>query len=244
MVTFPTSIVASLHQRKTGASFALTPVKLGVERHLYQGLPLDQTLAPDIIQAEQALIAANARIGVAKATYFPRVSLTGGFGTASTESNLLFNGDSKTWQIGADVFGPIFTFGAIEGQVMTSEAVQREALNNYRQSIITAFREVEDALVATTKGRERQEIQGRRTRALQTYSRLARNQYDAGTTGYLQVLDANRSLFVSQLDYVQTQTLVLTNLINVYRALGGGWVDEADQISQAAEPDTDSTQLN
>lgn len=192
---------------------------------------------PDIIQAEQALIAANARIGVARSLYFPRISLTGFLGTASIDSDGLFNGSSKAWEIGGDVLGPIFTFGTIEGQVKTSEAAQREALYNYQQTIISSFREVEDALVSTTKGRERQTAQSRRTRALENYLRLATYQYDAGTTGYLQVLDANRSLFSSQLDYVQTQTLALTSLVDVYRALGGGWVDEADRLSQPEAPE-------
>jgi len=189
---------------------------------------------PDIIQAEQALIAANARIGVARALYFPSVSLTGAYGTASIHSDDLFKGPSATWQIGGDLLAPIFTFGAIEGQVMTAEATQREALYRYQQSIIAGFREVEDALVATTKGRETQAAKGRRVNALQTYARLAGHQYEAGTTSYLQVLDANRSLFSGQLDYVQTQAIALTSLVDVYRSMGGGWVDEAEkQITQS-----------
>ncbi|MGK2906678.1 MAG: efflux transporter outer membrane subunit [Desulfuromonadales bacterium] len=184
---------------------------------------------PDIIRAEQALIAVNARIGVARALYFPRVALTGAYGTASIHSDRLFEGSSAIWQLGGNVLAPIFTFGAIEGQVMTSEAVQREALYLYQQSIISGFRDVEDALVATTKGREVQAAKGRRVKALQTYARLAGHQYDAGTTSYLQVLDANRSLFAGQLDYLQTQAAVLTSLIDVYRTMGGGWVDEAER---------------
>jgi len=194
---------------------------------------------PDIIQAEQALIAANARIGVAKSLYFPRISLTGTFGTSSIHSSKLFEADSKTWQIGSDVLAPIFTFGAIEGQVMTSEAAQREALYRYRQSIIAAFSEVEDALIATSKGRESQVAQKRQVDALNNYARLAGYQYDVGTTSYLQVLDANRSLFSSQLDYVRTQTEALTSLVDVYRAMGGGWLDIVDRESsrEAAVPD-------
>ena len=102
-----------------------------------------------------------------------------------------------------------------------------EVITRYQQSIISGFREVEDALVATTKGRESQEAKGRKVSALETYSRLAKNQYDAGTTSYLQVLDANRSLFSSQLEYVQNQTAVLVSLVDIYRAMGGGWLDIA-----------------
>lgn len=184
---------------------------------------------PDIIEAEQALIAANARIGVARALYYPSVSLTGALGTAAVHSDQLFGNDSRTWGIGSNLLAPIFTFGNIEGQVLSSEAVQREALYRYRQSIISGFRDVEDALTATTKGRETQQAKERRVRALTTYARLAKKQYDVGTTSYLQVLDANRSLFSSQLDYVQTQTLVMTSLVDVYRSMGGGWLDIADQ---------------
>jgi multidrug efflux system outer membrane protein len=184
---------------------------------------------PDIIAAEQALIAANARIGVARALYYPNISLTGALGVETIHSDDLFDSDSGIWGIGSNMLAPIFTFGNIEGQVLTAEAQQREALYNYRQSIISAFRDVEDALVATTKGRKSQEAQGRRVKALQTYSRLSKAQYDIGTTSYLQVLDANRSLFSSELDYVQTQTTVITSLVDVYRSMGGGWLDIADQ---------------
>jgi multidrug efflux system outer membrane protein len=191
---------------------------------------------PDIIAAEQALIAANARIGVAKALYYPTISLTGALGIATIHSDKIFNDDSGTWGIGGDLLAPIFTFGRIEGQVMTAEAVQREALYNYRQTIISSFREVEDALVNSTKGRESLEAKARRVKALETYARLAKNQYDAGTTDYLQVLDANRSLFSSQLDYVETQTLVLASLVDVYRTMGGGWLEIAD-LETAREAD-------
>ena len=197
---------------------------------------------PDIIQAEQALIAANARIGVAKALYFPRISLTGALGTASIHSSKLFDADSKTWQIGGDVLAPIFTFGAIKGQVMTSEAAQREALYRYRQSIITAFSEVEDALVATSKGRESQEAKQRQVRALKKYAQLAGYQYDIGTTSYLQVLDANRSLFSGQLDYIQVQTEALTSLVDVYRSMGGGWLDIVDP-QKMSEKTTEGQQV-
>ncbi len=195
---------------------------------------------PDIIQAEQTLIAANARIGMAKALYFPRISLTGALGTASIHSSELFDADSKAWQISGDVLAPIFTFGAIEGQVMSSEAAQREALYRYRQSIITAFSEVEDALVATSKGRESQAAKQRQVNALKKYAQLAGYQYDVGTTSYLQVLDANRNLFSGELDYVQIQTEALTSLVDVYRTMGGGWLDIADQ--KAVEKSTGAAQ--
>jgi outer membrane protein, multidrug efflux system len=184
---------------------------------------------PDIVQAEQQLIAANARIGVARALYFPRVSLTGAFGTASIHSDQLFEGPSEVWQISGNVLAPIFTFGAIEGQVKASEAQQRQALFTYRQAILTAFRDVEDSLITTTKGREQLAAQIRQVAALSTYARLAKLQYEAGKTSYLQVLDADRALFDGQLSQVGTQAGTLVTLVNVYRAMGGGWIDEADR---------------
>ncbi len=192
---------------------------------------------PDILGAEQQLIAANARIGVARALYFPRLSLTGAFGTASIHSDQLFEGPSELWQISGNVLAPIFTFGAIEGQVKASEARQRQALFNYRQVILNAFRETEDALVSTTKGREQLAAQLRQVAALSTYARLAKLQYEAGKTSYLQVLDADRALFDGQLTQVQTQADTLIALVDVYRAMGGGWIDEADLIANPPPQD-------
>lgn len=196
------------------------------------------TRRPDIVQAEQSLIAANARIGAARARYFPTISLTGVLGTASIHSATLFNAPAEFWQVGGEMLAPIFTFGAIEGQVKVAESQQQQALLHYRQTILTAFREVEDALTTTAKGREQLAAQGEQVAALDSYARLARLQYEAGTTSYLQVLDANRALFAGQLGYVQTQTGTLTGLVDIYRAMGGGWVDEADRataLSQAPQ---------
>jgi multidrug efflux system outer membrane protein len=189
---------------------------------------------PDILQAEQNLIAATAQIGVAKALYFPVISLTGFLGTASSEFSDLFDGPSKIWSFGGNALGPVYTFGAISGQVKQAEAFQQQALDQYRQTILTAFQEVEDALVGTTKGREQLASQGRQVGALRNYARLSRLQFEAGTVSYLQVLDADRSLFSAQLSYVQTQAGVLTSLVNVYKAMGGGWVNEADHLTAAA----------
>lgn len=201
------------------------------------GLPSELlTRRPDIVRAEQQLVAANARIGVARALYFPRVSLTGALGTASRHSGELFTGPAELWQISGDMLAPIFTFGAIGGQVKTAEAQQKQALLTYRQTIITAFRDVEDALVSTTKGREQLAAQTRQVAALGNYARLAKLQYDAGKTSYLQVLDANRALFSGELAQVQTQAATLGALIDVYRAMGGGWIDAADR--QSAEVST------
>jgi len=186
---------------------------------------------PDIVQAEQILVAANARIGVARALYFPRISLTGLYGTASSDFGDLFEGPSEIWSLGGDALAPIFTFGAIEGQVSQAEAVQKQALFQYEQTVLAALREVEDALVGTTKGRQQLASQQRQVAALSDYARLARLQYEAGTADYLKVLDADRSLFAGQLSAVQTQAGVFNSLINVYKAMGGGWVAKADELT-------------
>ena len=184
---------------------------------------------PDILQAEQNLVAANARIGQAKALYFPTISLTGILGSASAELSNLFTAPSTIWSVGAAAAGPIFTFGGISGQVKQAEAFQQQTFFQYLQTVQNAFREVDDALVGTLKGRERLSAQGRQIDALKNYARTARLQYEGGTANYFLVLDADRSLFNAQLNYVETQSSVLTSLVNVYKALGGGWVTEADR---------------
>lgn len=194
------------------------------------GLPSDLlTRRPDIRQAEQDLIAANARIGAARALYFPTLSLTGAVGTASADLDDLFTGPARTWSYAGSLVGPIFTFGLIEGLVAQSEARQRQLLANYERTIQTAFREVDDALIDTRKSRERLSAQARRVAALQDYARLATLRYDNGYTSYLEVLDALRSLFEAELDYADTYGQVFTALVNTYKAMGGGWVAHADQ---------------
>jgi multidrug efflux system outer membrane protein len=196
------------------------------------GLPSSLLIRrPDILQAEQVLVAANARIGVARSLYFPDVSLTGLLGVASVNADDLFTADSKVWQANGLLLAPIFTFGSIEGKVQVSEAMQREALFTYQQVILNAFREVEDALTDTIKGREQLASLGRQVEVLKTYARLARLQYEAGTAGYLQVLDANRTLFNGQLAHAQSQAATLAAVVNVYRAMGGGWVTVAEDLS-------------
>lgn len=178
---------------------------------------------PDYRQAEQALIAANARIGVAKAAYFPTLSLTGLLGSVSTAYASLFTGPAKVWSFGAAVSAPIFTAGAIGGQVQSAEARQVQALETYRKVIETAFREVEDSLVAGTKSREAVDGRIRQVESLATYARNARLRYEAGYSAYLDVLDAERSLFQAQISASQARAQALVAVTTLYKALGGGW---------------------
>ncbi|HYQ73051.1 MAG TPA: efflux transporter outer membrane subunit, partial [Gammaproteobacteria bacterium] len=165
---------------------------------------------PDIRSAEQSLVAANARIGVARAQYFPTISLTGLFGYVSDELDNLLKNSASVWSLGGGALGPIFTGGAITGQVRASEAVQRQALVAYLQAVQSAFRDVDDALIDVQKTREQLEAESRRVAALRDYARLAKLRYDEGYSSYIDVLDAQRSLFDAELQYVAVRGSVYT----------------------------------
>jgi multidrug efflux system outer membrane protein len=201
------------------------------------GLPSDLLARrPDIRQAEQNLIAANAVIGVARAAYFPSISLTGFFGFASADLSDLFKGSSQVWQYSVPVSVPIFTAGKIAGQVKAAEAVQQQTLLGYQKAIQTAFREVDDSLVDQLKTREQLTAQASQVNSLKKYYELATLRYDNGYTSYIEVLDAERSLFNVQLSYTQNQGALFFSLINLYKAMGGGWVDIADRRAAAVPP--------
>jgi outer membrane protein, multidrug efflux system len=193
------------------------------------GLPSDLLeQRPDIRQAEQNLISANAQIGVAKSLYYPSISLTGIFGFSSTDLSKLFRSSAQAWTWAVPVTAPIFTAGAIRGQVQSAEAYQQELLIRYQQTIQTAFQEVDDSLVDQQETRGQLEAQGRQVEALKEYARLAQIRFDNGYTSYLEVLDANRSLFDAQLSYAQTKAVLFRSLVNLYKAMGGGWVLKAE----------------
>ena len=202
------------------------------------GLPSDLlTNRPDIRQAEQALIAANARIGVARAQYFPTISLTGLFGYASTELSNLFSGPANLWNFAAPATAPIFTAGSIRGRVKSAEAVQQQALWRYQQVIQLAFGEVEDALIDQRRSREQLVIQARQIESLRNYARLARMRFDNGYTSYIEVLDSERSLFIAELSQAQTTAIFFQALVNLYKAMGGGWIVNAARITgEASDP--------
>jgi multidrug efflux system outer membrane protein len=186
---------------------------------------------PDLRQAEQDLIAANALIGAARALYFPSISLTGLFGSASGQFSSLFTGPARVWSYAGAVTLPIFTAGSIGGQVKQAEAQQQQALFQYQKSIQVAFQEVADALVSLQKTREQLVVQGSQVDALRTYARLARLRFEGGYTSYIEVLDAERSLFNAQLSYAQTQGVVFTSAVSLYKAMGGGWVTDAEHMT-------------
>jgi len=196
------------------------------------GLPSDLLeQRPDIRRAEQNLIAANARIGVAKSLYYPSISLTGIFGFSSTDLSKLFRSSAQAWTWAVPVTAPIFTAGAIRGQVKATEAFQQELLIRYQQTIQIAFREVDDSLVDQKQTKVELEALGRQVVALKEYARLAQLRFDNGYTSYLEVLDANRSLFDAELRYAQTNAILLRSFVNLYKAMGGGWVEVADKMT-------------
>lgn len=186
---------------------------------------------PDILQAEQNLVAANANIGAARALYFPTISLTGFLGSVSTAFGDFLSGPATAWSVAGGLAGPIFTFGQIKGQVQTAEAGEREALAFYQQTILNAFRETNDALVASIKTLEESEAQTKRVAALREYSRLSRRKFDNGYASYLEVLYAENELFSAELTAVRSTADRYTQIVNVYQAVGGGWVDLADQFA-------------
>jgi multidrug efflux system outer membrane protein len=182
---------------------------------------------PDILQAEQNLVAANASIGAARALYYPDLSLQAALATTATAFGSLFTGPAAAGLIGAGLTGPIFTFGAIEGQVASAEAGERLALAAYQQTVLNALRETNDALTGSQKRLEEFIAQRERVDSLREFARLARLRFDKGISGYLDVLVADNELFAAELASVSLQAGRYTQLVNVYQAMGGGWVDIA-----------------
>lgn len=201
-----------------------------------QGIPSELlSRRPDIVQKEQGLIAANANIGIAKAEYFPVISLTGLYGYASTQLSDFLNSASNLWSVGGQGIGPIFTGGRIAGDVGQAEAVQQEALIDYLRTIQEAFREVNDSLISNQKYREELELRRRLVSDLKEYVRLAIKRYDDGYSSYLEVLYAERNLFIAENVLAQTQHDLDVSLVNIYMTMGGGWVTVAAEMTDASK---------
>jgi len=178
---------------------------------------------PDIRQAEQFLIAANAEIGAARALYFPQISLTGFLGGQSRALTNLFTGQARDFNVAPGVTLPIFNAGQIRSNVRLTEAQEREAVINYQKTIQTAFREVSDALIGYRKTSEQRAQQELLVEALRQTDRLASTRYTGGLDSYLQVLDAERNLFQGELALASLRQQELAAIVQLYRALGGGW---------------------
>ena len=178
---------------------------------------------PDIRQAEETLVAANAQIGVARAAYFPQIALTGSAGYQSSTLSDLFSGPQGLWTLSGTLTQPIFQGGRLKNNVRLAEAQQQQALLTYQQTIQGAFRDVSNALVAYRKNREFRIEQEHLTAAAQDAARLSELRFKAGATDYLEVLTSETNYFSAELTLVQARFNELQALVQLYQALGGGW---------------------
>lgn len=189
---------------------------------------------PDIRAAEELLVAANAQIGAAKALYFPRISITGLLGIESAALTDFLKASALTWSIGAEALQPIFNYGRIRAINAATQARYLQLLAQYEQTIQTSFREVSDALIGYQNTREQRDQQTLLVAARQDSTVLANLRFFGGLDSYLQVLDAERALFDEELTLVRLQRDELLNIVQLYRALGGGW--ESATTPEGARP--------
>jgi outer membrane protein, multidrug efflux system len=177
---------------------------------------------PNILQAEQQLIDANARIGVARAQFFPQLSITAAAGVGGSDFSTIFDPNSRLiFGIGA-LTQPIFEGGKLRGQLQLSEQTKKEMVPNYENTIAGAFRDTSDALIAVEKQRAAREEQEKLVAAAEDATRLARIRYQGGATSYLEVLTTDSNLFSAQLNLVSSRGEA-QSLVQLYAALGGGW---------------------
>jgi multidrug efflux system outer membrane protein len=191
------------------------------------GLPSDLlNRRPDIRTAEQFLVAANADIGQAKAAFFPKVTLTGFYGFQSVALSDLFTSGSQTWQFGPAVSLPLFTGGALRGNLKLAQARFEESVAQYQKTVQNSFREVSDSLIAYQRTREFRARQEDRTQANRNAADLANIRYEGGVTSYLEVLYNEQELFTAELNLAQARLNELLTVVSLYRSLGGGWQTE------------------
>ena len=184
---------------------------------------------PDVLQAEHVLHAQMARIGVAEALRWPTLALTGSLGVESGELSDLTSGEATFWSLGANLFGPIFEFGKNKRRVEVEKARTEQAVLQYEFTVLQAFREVEDSLVALRTWRAENEARARQVEAAVAAARLSRARYDGGVASYLEVLDTERSQFQAELNAASTRQEAFSALVRLYKALGGGWTEEGGE---------------
>lgn len=185
---------------------------------------------PDIREAEQHLIAANAEIGVAVANFLPNVDLTTALGAVSPQLTLLTSGSGKFWNIGGSLTGPLFQGGYLVGEYRKTNALRDEARLQYQQTALGAFVEVSNALVSRRKQAETCEQEMRRVEALQTAATLARDRYTQGLSTYEELLDAQEELYPAEIALARTRLQQMVTVIDLYKALGGGWVESEPSL--------------
>ena len=199
------------------------------------GLPSQLLEArPDIQQAEQELVAANAEIGVAKAAYYPTISLTGTLGTQSPELSNLFTSPANLWSLGWGLVTPVFEGGRISAQVDQVTARRQQVVANYRKTVQTAFQEVNDALVSLRESANGEQAEAEQVAAAKKALDLAKIRYDAGYSSYLEVLDSERTVNEALLSYIATRQSRLTAAVDLFKALGGGWEGDLAQTATTA----------
>jgi multidrug efflux system outer membrane protein len=178
---------------------------------------------PDIQQAEATLVAANAQIGVARAQFFPNLSITAAGGVGGDSLSSIFDPAGKTIYGIGTLAQPLFEGGRLRGQLQYSQETQKEMVLNYQKTIAGAFRDVSNALIALNKQRAYREQQEKLVEAARDATRLARLRYQGGSTGYLEVLTTDSNFFAAQLNLVSAQQGEALTLVQLYSALGGGW---------------------
>ena len=192
---------------------------------------------PDLLKAEQEFYAETARIGVVQAMRFPSFSITGTLGLASGDLTTLLSSDALIYSASGSILGPIFNWGKNKRRVDIQKEIASQALYRYEQSVLNAFREVDDALIdVTTYGRELESRERQRVAAINA-AMLSRARYDGGQTGYLEVLDTERSMFSAELETAAAKGYLLSSYLYLYKALGGGWIteEEASAASSVSE---------
>jgi multidrug efflux system outer membrane protein len=193
---------------------------------------------PDLLQSEQQLIAANALIGAAKAQFFPTISLTGASGYSSTDLSNLFKGPARVWSYGGGITGPIFTGGLLYGQYKQAQASHKAALVQYQLAIQSAFADVENALVSQQELSEQVAAQERLVTALRGYAQLSQYLFDGGRESYTTVLQAEEDLFPAELNWAAERAALYIGMVDIYEAMGGGWVDDAAKLTSVASAGT------
>ncbi|OAI26306.1 MULTISPECIES: efflux transporter outer membrane subunit [Methylomonas] len=228
-----TSIQSSIH--RLGVLLAQSPDALNAELsatapipapppQVPVGLPSDLLLRrPDVLRAERLLAAETARIGQVKAELFPKFSLTGSVGAISISASDFFLPASRTWSIGPTLQWRIFDAGRVLANISAQTEAQNQALLNYQKIVLTSFEEVENALVAYAKEQEHYRLLEQEVSSNQRAAEVASQRYTKGWASYLDLLDSQRTLFVSQDEWIRSERAGTLNLISLYKALGGGW---------------------
>jgi outer membrane protein TolC len=187
-------------------------------------------------RAEAQLHAATARIGVATADLFPKFNITGNVGTSGPNGNSLFNWNNGFWSFGPGVSYPLFSAGRIRANIAVQNEVQAQAATTYEQAVLTALRDVESSLIAYAREQQHQAALREAVAANQRAVDLATSLYTQGQTDFLNVLTAQRGLYASQDALAQSDRTVATNLVSLYKAMGGGWEGLENGIPPATEP--------